>query len=66
MCSMVIPYSTAMPRSRVCWCDALPSHPQHTTRRRLNAVAYWTTTVPCMVGWMWQVYGYVPAVVNVR
>src|SRR5947199_10565999 len=25
-----------------------------------------TTTVPCIEGWMWQVYSYVPAVANVR
>src|SRR2546427_12722659 len=25
-----------------------------------------TTTVPCIDGWMWQVYAYVPAVANVR
>src|ERR1700732_5383175 len=25
-----------------------------------------TTTIPCIDGWMWQVYEYVPAVVNVR
>ena len=35
-------------------------------RQLARAVSQWTTTVPCIEGWMWQVYAYVPAVAKVR
>jgi hypothetical protein len=54
-------------RCRIAISDRVKTWPRarHSTQPASFAMIYFTTTVPCMKGWIEQMYAYVPGVVKV-